>query len=84
MPEAPLMQPGWDSEMKEMIQRFQKLGAAKTGFDLTESETIVDPALYHRSLETEIRLGPGTRRAQAGSVKRQLAQYLEARKKHGE
>jgi len=81
MADAPPAKPAWDSEMRDMIRRFGELGPAREGFVLTESETIVNPVLYHRSLELEIRHGPGQQRALSGSLKRQLAQYLDVRSK---
>lgn len=79
MADAPPEKRTWDPEMKELIRRFKELGPATAGFVLTESETIVDPALYHRALELEIKEGPNKPRALSGSLKRQLAQYVAVR-----
>jgi hypothetical protein len=69
----------WDETFRKDVEKILSMSPLPEPFQLTPSEFVTDPTLYHERLVEELKGGPGSPRDTIGSLKRDVQNYLKAR-----
>lgn len=69
----------WGPDILDLIRRVKEMVPSEGPFELGSGRSVVDPALFHKSLLEDIDAGPGGPRSRTGALKAELIEYVKAR-----